>query len=109
MRDRCDNVKEYCQKMLTGRYAPPEEERSRTVSITLPKRVSRQLDEISRDKNISRSYFIRQLILREVELQKKGLSSLQVIGANQIPASQTAQLSTAPPKTKSISQEVRAA
>lgn len=57
--------------MLTGRYAPPEEERSKTVSITLPKKISRQLDGISRDRNISRSYFIRQLILREIENQKK--------------------------------------
>jgi hypothetical protein len=71
VRDRCDNVKEYGQKMLTGRYAPPEEERARTVSITLPKRIFRQLDALSRDKNISRSYFIRGLILREAELQKK--------------------------------------
>jgi hypothetical protein len=96
--------------MLTGRYVPNEEERSRTFSMTLPNKILRHLDKISRDRNISRSFFVRQLILNEIENQKKGLPSLRVLGANQDPASEAAEVPASTDTTRQRSlQEVHPA
>ena len=116
MREANDNERCY-QQLLTGRYKPKQEDKSRTVSIALPTKVFQELDRISIGQSISRSFFIRQLILREIENQKKkeeeGLQGLQNLGANQDATQAALSTNTASSplttvtRETSISQEVR--